>query len=225
MINEGEGGSPSSMAPPRKVSKQEAIVEVLSREIAEGTYSAETQLPTEAELCARFGASCATVREALRQLADAGLVASVRGQGWYVRNDPRHRFPLLIADDHGVLQRDNDAWRNWLRSQELTATYELTVSIGLPPRHVTEHLGIEPDAECVTRRRLRFLDGEPVMLSTGYFPRRLNDGTPLAEGTEFARTGSGEKVKHEVGALVTLISLGHVPVSEEDHIGARMPDP
>jgi hypothetical protein len=59
------------------------------------------------------------------------------------------------------------------------------------------------------------------MISTGYFPLRLNDGTPLAESTEFARTGSGEKVKHEVGALVTLISLGHVPVREEDEIGAQ----
>ena len=77
MRDDSGGGSPSSMAPPRKVSKQGAIVGALSREIAEGTYSAETQLPTEAELCARFGVSCVTVQEALGQLADAGLVTSV----------------------------------------------------------------------------------------------------------------------------------------------------
>jgi DNA-binding GntR family transcriptional regulator len=154
MINEGEGGSPSRMAPPRKVSKQDAIVDALSCEITEGAYSPDIQLPTEAQLCERFGASHSTIGGALGQLEDAGPVTSVRERGWYVRNDSRHCFPLLVADEHDVLQRDSDAWRNWLRPEGLTATSELTVSISLPPRHVAEHLRLEPDAECVTRRRL-----------------------------------------------------------------------
>jgi len=57
------------------------VVQTLRNEILKGSYPVGTQLPTEGELRERFGVSRHTVREALRQLRNDGLVASRQGSG------------------------------------------------------------------------------------------------------------------------------------------------
>src|SRR6478752_6574033 len=52
------------------------VARTLRKEIVDGIYPVGTQLPTEHELCERFGVSRYTVREALRRLRDDNLVAS-----------------------------------------------------------------------------------------------------------------------------------------------------
>jgi len=57
------------------------LAERLSTAIAEGTYPVGSMLPTEAELCARFGVSRQTIREATRLLLQLGLVSRHQGVG------------------------------------------------------------------------------------------------------------------------------------------------
>lgn len=57
------------------------VVEKLRQEITQGMHPVGQNLPTEAELSARFGLSRHTIREALRELRLAGLVTSRRGSG------------------------------------------------------------------------------------------------------------------------------------------------
>lgn len=52
------------------------VARTLRKEIVDGVYPVGTQLPTEHELCERFGVSRYTVREALRRLRDDNLVSS-----------------------------------------------------------------------------------------------------------------------------------------------------
>ena len=69
------------------------LVGALRSEIQTGVYPVGALLPTEAELRARFGVSRHTVREALRQLRDEGLVASRQGAGTTVVSaDASERF-------------------------------------------------------------------------------------------------------------------------------------
>ena len=53
----------------------------LRQEIEAGVFAVGARLPTEDALCCRFGVSRHTVREALRQLREEGLVASRQGAG------------------------------------------------------------------------------------------------------------------------------------------------
>jgi GntR family transcriptional regulator len=53
----------------------------LSSEIRDGLYVVGDLLPSEGDLCARFGVSRHTVREALRRLQEAGLVSRQVGVG------------------------------------------------------------------------------------------------------------------------------------------------
>jgi DNA-binding transcriptional regulator YhcF (GntR family) len=57
------------------------VVQTLKQEIVNGVYPVDSQLPTEGVLQKRFKVSRHTVREALRELREAGLVASRQGFG------------------------------------------------------------------------------------------------------------------------------------------------
>ncbi len=78
-------------APPLEHDASEAplyrqLVDAIRAEIQSGVHPAGQLLPTESELRTRFGVSRHTVREALRQLRDEGLVASRQGAGTTVLN-------------------------------------------------------------------------------------------------------------------------------------------
>jgi DNA-binding GntR family transcriptional regulator len=60
------------------------VARVLREEIVAGTHPIGGQLPTEDALCARFGVSRHTVRDALRQLREDNLVVSRQGAGTLV---------------------------------------------------------------------------------------------------------------------------------------------
>jgi DNA-binding GntR family transcriptional regulator len=58
---------------------------VLAREIRDGRHAVGSLLPPEPELCRRFSVSRHTVREAVRQLCEMGLVSRHQGVGTVVR--------------------------------------------------------------------------------------------------------------------------------------------
>lgn len=80
------------------------ISATLAREIAQGLYPEGTKLPTEAALAARFGVNRHTVRRALGDLGDRGMVRARRGSGVFVTMAPtdyaigkRTRFHRNVA--------------------------------------------------------------------------------------------------------------------------------
>lgn len=69
-----------------------AIIEQLRKELDGGRYKPGEKLPSEKELCSRFGASRSTVREALAALAYVGVVEVRGGSGYYVIGNPASLF-------------------------------------------------------------------------------------------------------------------------------------
>lgn len=61
------------------------VADVLIDEISMGSFPIGSMLPTELELCERFGVSRYTVREALRRLEEMGLVMRRQGSGTVVQ--------------------------------------------------------------------------------------------------------------------------------------------
>lgn len=77
--------------------RYQAIADELRRRIDAGEYTAGGLLPSESGLSAEFEASRVTVRRALEQLRDAGLLDARQGLGWYVAAPPV-RQPLEQLD-------------------------------------------------------------------------------------------------------------------------------
>lgn len=83
-----------------------AVAQRLSKAITSGEYDVGSLLPTETELCQRFGVSRHTVREALRKLRDLGLVSRHQGVGTRVqRSEISGRYVIALDSIH-------DMWRH-----------------------------------------------------------------------------------------------------------------
>lgn len=83
-----------------------AVAQLLSKSITAGEYGVGSLLPTETELCQRFGVSRHTVREALRKLRDLGLVSRHQGIGTRVqRSEISGRYVIAL---NSIL----DMWRH-----------------------------------------------------------------------------------------------------------------
>lgn len=176
------------------------------------------RLPSEAELMARYNASRPTVRKALTNLAGAGMVESRHGAGWFVCNDRRERF-ALDAQSHEKLTANDDVWHSWVASIKRVASHRLEVHIEEPPRDVVRLLKIEgTERLAVARRRIRSIDGEPWMISTGWWPMWIASGTPLAH------EGDGDSVDmRDPSPLKFAAHAGYPALREENEITSRMP--
>ena len=61
------------------------LVGILRGQISAGVFRAGDRLPSEAQLCERYGVSPMTVRRAVNILVDQGVVIAERGRGTFVR--------------------------------------------------------------------------------------------------------------------------------------------
>jgi GntR family transcriptional regulator len=100
------------------------VVQTLKHEIVTGVYPVDSQLPTESELTRRFGVSRHTIREALRELRDAGLVAKRQGFGTTVLR-PGAARPYLheVASINDLIELAN-ATRYEVRASEIVVADE-----------------------------------------------------------------------------------------------------
>ena len=81
--------------------KHQAISEALAKEIRDGLRPAGEQLPGEHALAREFGCSRTTMRAALAELSEAGLIATRTGKGSYVLFDG-HRLDDPLGWAHAM---------------------------------------------------------------------------------------------------------------------------
>ncbi|HIC96210.1 TPA: extracellular solute-binding protein [Candidatus Bipolaricaulota bacterium] len=92
----------------RKLDKRLAVPlyrqlkEILEERIRRGEFRPGERLPTERELCQQFGVSRITVRQALGELANEGLLYRHQGSGTFVN----HRLPLKVKPIKVVVTED-----------------------------------------------------------------------------------------------------------------------
>lgn len=100
--------------------RYQSVAEQLSAAIERGTYPVGGMLPTEAELCTKFGVSRQTIREATRLLLEAGLVSRHQGVGTRVERAtvPEHYVQRLerLPD---ILQYVKDTRRRLIKLGEV----------------------------------------------------------------------------------------------------------
>jgi GntR family transcriptional regulator len=111
-------------------------------------------LPSEAELCERFSVSRMTVRQALQELTNDGLVERRRGQGTFVAHRPVHRRPGVFLSFTEEMNR-----RGVQASSRL-----LSAGMDDPRRSEALDLGLAPGSQVVRVVRVRLADGVPVAL-------------------------------------------------------------
>jgi GntR family transcriptional regulator len=128
-------------------------IEQWLRTLVEGARPGDP-LPSEAELCERFSVSRMTVRQALQELTNDGLVERRRGQGTFVAHRPVHRRPGVFLSFTEEMHR---------RGAQATSRL-LSAGLDDPRRPEAEDLGLAPGSQVVRVARVRLADGVPVAL-------------------------------------------------------------
>lgn len=193
------------------------IADAIRSQIESGELSPGAPLQSERELASAYGTARNTAREAIRILADAGLVITEHGKGSFVR--PRTPLIRLGNDRYSPRHRETGLSPFLLEcaKQGKTGRFEvLSISRVQPPPDVAEHLNISGEGESALRREnVFYADADPVHRVTTYIP------WPIAEGTGLLQ----EEVPHQFGIHGILEEQGHVMTRIREEVSTRMPQP
>ena len=184
----------------------------LKNDIGAGVYPAGGRIPSEQVLCDTYGVSRVTVRKAILDLVQEGLLVRKQGKGTFVagerlRRDLRHVTSFTDA----CAQRGHRSDTRLVSAQLVSVSEEDAKLLNLPE-----------DAQVLELCRVRLSDGEPVMLEINRFP----------EGYAYLKDEAAEESlyaclqRHGVIPASALhdISLGRATRFVSKHLGTEVGD-
>ncbi len=123
------------------------------------SMSAGTPVPSEADLCHKFDVSRTTVRKALSDLTQEGLIYTIQGKGTFA-GGPKKRSSWVAQT--GGLFAD-------MTERGFTVTMkQLDLSIIPAEENIARELQVKEGSDIVKLVRLRFVDGKPFDICTNY---------------------------------------------------------
>jgi GntR family transcriptional regulator len=129
------------------------VCELLTRQIAEGTWKPNAALPNEMELAREMGVSAGTVRKALEKLEADRLVVRRQGRGTFVVDQSGPE----AASRFDRLRRDGGEPVGWVAKL-------LDRSSGEPTPPEQTRLQVGPRAQVVRKRRLLSVSDRPFVV-------------------------------------------------------------
>ncbi|MEU1673825.1 GntR family transcriptional regulator [Streptomyces roseifaciens] len=147
------------------------IADDLVQQIKEKVLAPGDQVPSEADLMKKYGASQGTVRKAFAELRATGLIETRHGKGSYVKRRP------------AVRRKSSDRFRRSHRmagkaaylaeAEQAGSTPSVSVLYVGPveaPEEIAERLSVPVGEKVLARRRLYFSDGTPTEEAISYLP-------------------------------------------------------
>jgi GntR family transcriptional regulator len=195
------------------------IAEDLREQIESGQLAPGQQLRTELELRDHYEASRNTVRDAIKWLANLGLVETRPGQGTFVVQKIDPFVTTLTGDPETGWGGDEGAsYRSEVSEKNREPRFSpVQVEIQEPSDGIAAALRVSDGAEVISRHERRFIDGTPWSMQTSYYPMGFADRG--AERLRSARNIDEGTVKYLADTL-------HIrQVGYSDTITVRAPNP
>jgi GntR family transcriptional regulator len=139
------------------------LATVLREQVIRRELGPNDRLPSERELCQQYGISRITVRQALSELATAGLVYSSVGKGTYVAETAFQEELQPLSSFTQDLER-----RGMRASSQV-----LEASIISADEHWSEIFYIPRGADLVRLHRLRLTGDVPIAIQLTHLPHHL----------------------------------------------------
>lgn len=137
------------------------VREHLLQRILRGELRPGDQIPTEADLIEQFSVSRTTIRRALQDIENAGLIWRQPGRGTFVA------LPRLNQELRRVTGFAED-----MQQHGLHASAEVLTARMVPAnQQVAAGLGLSVGSKVVHVERVRLGNGQPISLDVSYLPR------------------------------------------------------
>jgi DNA-binding GntR family transcriptional regulator len=168
----------------------EQIQAWMQAQIVSGAWPARHKLPSEADVAAELEVSRGTVRRAIADLAEKGLLVRTHGRGTFVAPDALEQ-PL--ADEMITFSED-------LISRGIPfETRVLEQGIVPVDRRIAERLSLRPGRSVFFLKRLRMVDDAPLILLHNYV---LYDMCPGIEDLDFTHVRLFEVLEDHYGLQI-----------------------
>ncbi len=149
-----------------------AISEQLKQQVEAGQYEPGERLPSEFDLGEMFGVSRTTIRRAIANLIQQGLVTTQQGKGIFVTECHKIGFSMsnpLMRFDKALKQQGYLGRVHSLRFQLVKPSAEVARKLQLT----------ETKSKVYWQEKIIYADESPIALDVTYYPERLGDS--LAE--------------------------------------------
>jgi GntR family transcriptional regulator len=153
------------MHSPRSFPLYQWLSDLLREKIAQGDYKPGDALPTEHELMRQYDLSSSTVRHAVNDLAQEGLIYRKAGKGTFVKR-------AMIEEHLAYLT----SFAEEMQTRNIQATFQLlSAQSATPPNDVIHALRLQPDEKVFLIERVQFANQEPIALAQGYWHGAIGD--------------------------------------------------
>jgi GntR family transcriptional regulator len=188
--------------PPRFSPYYRWLADTLRGEISQGVYAPGDALPTEFEMMRRYSLSSTTVRRAVHDLVQEGLIYRKAGKGTFVKRSKIEENLLHLT-----------SFAEEMQARHIQVSFVLVRAVSvLPPAEVAQALKLDGSTEAFLIERVQLANNERIALAVGYWRHDL--GESLAH--------------HDLNTLSlydTLEQSYHTPLVEaEESIGATVAD-
>ena len=139
------------------------LAEQLRQQIEEGKFKNDHPIPSERSLCEKFRISRITVRQAILEMINEGILYRKQGKGTYVaKRRITQGLTRLVSFTRTVLDLGMNPSTKILGNDILPVDFQLAKVLDIPPTSQTLKLSL-----------LGMGDGEPLVLYESYFPLSL----------------------------------------------------
>jgi len=140
------------------------IVAQIRKHISEHKVPPGTKLPSEEELARHFGVSSITIRAALKELADSGLIDRRQGRGTFVRDVLPRATEWSLGSVEDIVM-----------TSRLSQAVLVRHGYSRTPAWARAALSLPNNGRAFNLQVIRKKEGKPFMLTDGYFPPSIGD--------------------------------------------------
>ena len=151
-----------------------AIADLIRQRITRGNWPEGHQLPTIDELVKEFGVARVTVRQAIKLLAEEGLLSPQQGRGTFVTRGPSPDRFISVFTTLAELSR----------AYQDTNTEVVNIEEGVHTPPSIEHGPGQPAKSYTFMRRVHHRDGRPYCVINLYIDERIFNRNPKKFRTE-----------------------------------------
>lgn len=184
------------------------LEEAIKEQIEHGEFRQGEMIPSEREFSEKYGISRMTVRQAITNLVNDGLLVRQRGKGTFVANQK------IEQSLKGLTSFTEDMKARGMEP----GTKLLDFSVIPAPVMIAEMLGLEEGSEVHEIKRIRLADGTPMAYEVMYMPVHLISGITR-------EIVSGSIYKHveqtlglQIGKAVQTLEASVVRKTEADYL-------